>query len=209
MDMEQESSTRRTIVKMLKTSGPLGVSEMAKRLSITEMAVRRHLNTLERDGYIDSHIVRQSMGRPMHVYRLTEAAEDLFPKNYHTLALDLLGELGDEETVGKLFGKRKEKLVQKYEPGMEGKSLEEKVEKLADIQNANGYMVDWDRTENGFVLQEFNCPISQVANRYGDACECEQQLFEELLGADVERTECLAKGDGKCVYRITPAGKAK
>ncbi|GAA3401350.1 metalloregulator ArsR/SmtB family transcription factor [Paenibacillus hodogayensis] len=207
MNMEQESSTRKTIVKMLKTSGPLGVSDMAKRLAITEMAVRRHLNTLERDGYIDSHIVRQSMGRPMHVYRLTEAAEDLFPKNYHMLALDLLGEMDDEQAVGKLFGKRKERLLQKHEASMEGRTLEERVEKLAEIQNANGYMVDWEPTENGFILQEFNCPISQVANQYDEACECEKQLFEDLLGTKVERTECLAKGGGKCVYRIAAPGK--
>ncbi|WP_442951646.1 helix-turn-helix transcriptional regulator [Paenibacillus sp. GYB003] len=206
--MEQESSTRKTIVKMLKTSGPLGVSEMAKRLAITEMAVRRHLNTLERDGYIDSHIVRQSMGRPMHVYRLTEAAEDLFPKNYHTLALDLLGEI-DGGLVAELFGKRKERLLHKYEPIMEGKTLEEKVESLADIQNAGGYMANWERTEGGFVLQEFNCPISQVAGQYGEACECEQQLFEELLETKVERTECLAKGGGKCVYHIAADKKGK
>lgn len=187
---------------MLKTAGPLGVSEMAKRLAITEMAVRRHLNTLERDGYIDSHMVRQSMGRPMHVFRLTEAAEDLFPKNYHTLTLDLLGELEDSRTVGKLFGKRKEKLLHKYVAGMEGKTLEERVGKLAEIQNANGYMADWERTENGFVLQEFNCPISQVANQYDEACECELQLFEELLETKVERSDCLAKGGCKCVYHI-------
>lgn len=200
--MEQEFSTRKTIVKMLKTGGPLGVSEIAKRLDITEMAVRRHLNTLERDGYIDSQIVRQSMGRPMHVYRLTEAAEDLFPKNYHTLALDLLNEINDDQAVGALFSKRKDKLLQKYESSMEGKTLEERVGKLADIQNANGYMADWERTEDGFVLQEYNCPISQVANRYNEACECEQQLFEKLLETKVERTECLAKGGGKCVYHI-------
>lgn len=202
MNMEQESSTRKTILKMLKTEGPLSVSEMAKRLEITEMAVRRHVHTLERDGYIDSHIVRQSMGRPMHVYRLTEAAEVLFPKNYHSLALDLLGELEDERLVGQLFDRRKDKLLQKYAAGMAGKSLAERVSRLADIQNANGYMADWMQTESGFELREFNCPISQVANRYNEACDCERQLFEQLLDAQVKRTECLAKGDGKCVYRI-------
>jgi predicted ArsR family transcriptional regulator len=198
MNMEHDTSTRKTIVKMLKMRGPLGVGEMARQLGITEMAVRRHLNTLERDGYIDSQIVRQSMGRPMHVYRLTEAAEDLFPKNYHALTLDLLGELEGEGAadVGVLFGKRKVKLAQKYGPVMEGKPLKERVAALADIQNANGYMVD------GFELKEHNCPISQVANRYNVACECEQQLFEGLLQADVQRTECLANGGGKCVYKI-------
>jgi predicted ArsR family transcriptional regulator len=204
MNMEHDTSTRKTIVKMLKMRGPLGVGEMARQLGITEMAVRRHLNTLERDGYIDSQIVRQSMGRPMHVYRLTEAAEDLFPKNYHALTLDLLGELEGEGAadVGVLFGKRKVKLAQKYGPVMEGKPLKERVAALADIQNANGYMVEWEQTEDGFELKEHNCPISQVANRYNVACECEQQLFEGLLQADVQRTECLANGGGKCVYKI-------
>lgn len=205
LNMEHDSSTRKTIVKMLKTDGPLGVGEMAKRLGITEMAVRRHLNTLERDGFIESSIVRQSMGRPMHVYSLTEAAEDLFPKNYHTLTLDLLGELedsSDHTKIGKLFGKRKEKLLKKYMQSMDGKPLEHKVAVLADIQNANGYMAEWEQTKDGFVLKEFNCPISQVANRYNEACECEQQLFEDLLGTEIERTECLAKGGGKCVYHI-------
>lgn len=191
---------------MLKTGGPMGVGEMAKRLGITEMAVRRHLNTLERDGYIESKLMRQSMGRPMHVYSLTGAADDLFPKNYHLLALDLLGELADEageERVGRLFQRRKEKLLHKYEPSMEGKPLAEKVAALAEIQNANGYMVEWERADGGFVLKEHNCPISQVANRYNEACQCELQLFEALLGTKVERTECLAKGGGKCVYKIS------
>jgi predicted ArsR family transcriptional regulator len=200
--MEQEYSTRKTIVKILKTSGPLGVSEIAKRLEITEMAVRRHLNTLERDGYIDSQVVRQSMGRPMHMYRLTEAADDLFPKNYHTLVLDLLTEIDDQHAIGALFDKRKDKLLNKYESSMSGKSLEERIGKLAEIQNANGYMADWERTNGGYVIQEYNCPISQVANRYNEACECEQQLFEQLLQTKVERTECLAKGGNKCVYRV-------
>ena len=32
-------------------------------------------------------------------------------------------------------------------------------------------------------------------------------LFRQLLQADVERTECLAKGGGKCVYRIKVSGE--
>jgi predicted ArsR family transcriptional regulator len=206
MNLEQDSSTRRTILTFLKTSGPLNVNEMARRLGITEMAVRRHLYTLERDGLIESALVRQAMGRPMHVYRLSEAADDLFPKNYHSLVLDLLGELLDEageDQITRLFEKRRDKLLHKYEESLEGKPLEDKVAVLAEIQNANGYMVEWEKREDDtFVLKEYNCPISQVANRFNQACSCELQLFEKLLQAGVERTECLAKGGGKCVYVI-------
>lgn len=208
MSKDQEMSTRRQLLTMLKTGGPLTVGEMAKRLGITEMAVRRHLNTLERDGLAEARISRQAMGRPTHLYSLTALADDLFPKNYHHLALDLLGALEVEEgvtRVDRLFERRKENMIDKYGGRMAGKKLPEKVQELADIQNANGYMVELRQDEEGrFVLNEFNCPINQVASRYEQACRCELELFRRLLDADVERAECLMKGGMKCSYVIGP-----
>lgn len=208
MSKDQDSSTRKVLLTMMKTRGCLSVNEMAKDLGITEMAVRRHLNTLERDGLIEAKISRQAMGRPSHLYSLTAAADDLFPKNYHMLTLDLLEELGAEEgqsTVGRLFERRKQKMLDKYAPRMEGKDLDQRVAELAEIQNSSGYMVDVEKKEDGgFVLNEFNCPITQVANQYDEACSCELTLFRKLLEADVERTECISKGGGKCSYRISP-----
>jgi predicted ArsR family transcriptional regulator len=193
---------------MMKTKGPLSVNEMAKRLGVTEMAVRRHLNTMERDGLIEATISRQAMGRPSHLYSLTVLADDLFPKNYHLLTLDLLDELlahAGEEQVNRLFEGRKEKMLDKYADQMKGQTLEERVSELTDIQNAGGYMANWEKKENGeYVLNEFNCPIAQVANRYEEACKCELNLFRTLLQADVERTDCMTKGACRCSYRIKP-----
>jgi predicted ArsR family transcriptional regulator len=153
------------------------------------------------------------MGRPTNQYFLTPAADDLFPKNYHHLTLDLLGELMDEsgeERVTQLFDRRKDRLLRKYESYMQGKSLEERVEQLADIQNAGGYMVNWMTDDEGNIqFQEFNCPIAQVANEYNHACQCELALFQELLQAPVERTECLAKGGSKCNYKIQTNKEAR
>lgn len=206
MSKDQDSSTRKVLLTMMKTKGPLSVNEMAKDLGITEMAVRRHLNTLERDGLIEAKISRQAMGRPSNLYSLTAAADDLFPKNYQLLTLDLLEELESEEgqnKIGVLFERRKRKLLDKYSPRMEGKDLDERVAELAEIQNASGYMVDWEKKEDGgYVLNEYNCPITQVANQYDDACKCELALFRTLLDANVERTECISKGGGKCSYQI-------
>ena len=67
MPKTRSSSTRNEILNMLK-HGSLTVSEMAGKLQITEMAVRRHLSTLERDNFIASKMLRQAMGRPTNVY---------------------------------------------------------------------------------------------------------------------------------------------
>jgi predicted ArsR family transcriptional regulator len=206
LSIENDTSTRKVLLTIMKTKGSLSVNEMAKALGITEMAIRRHLNTLERDGLIETKLIRQAMGRPMHLYSLTLLADDLFPKNYHQLTLELLDELETEENnnpVGQLFEGRKQKLLQKYKGRMEGKSLVDRVAELANIQNNNGYMVKWDTDDTGqYVFTEYNCPIAQVAKRYNEACHCELSLFQNLLGAEVERTECLTKGGKKCTYLI-------
>lgn len=211
MVIEQDFSTRRMVLTLLKTKGTLSVNELSKHLHITEMAVRRHLNTLERDGLIESQLFRQAVGRPTNKYTLSKLADDLFPKSYHRLTLDLLDELESESgksSVTKLFEGRKQKLLTKHEHQMIGKSIEEKVEALAEIQNDGGYMVEWEQDEEGnFEFNEFNCPISQVANQFEQACQCELTLFRQLLDTEVERTECLAKGGMKCTYKIQAPNK--
>ncbi|EES72551.1 transcriptional regulator, ArsR family [Paenibacillus sp. oral taxon 786 str. D14] len=206
MNAKKDLSTRERILHLMKTAGPLSAKELTTELQITEMAVRRHLGTMERDGLIESKMIRQTAGRPTAVYGLTELAEGLFPKRYHSLTLDLLDELAEEsgeDMVDRLFDRRKEKLSRKYMSEMQGKSLTEKVRTLSEIQNDNGYMTELQETDHGeYVLMEHNCPISQIANRYNHACDCELKLFESLLDADVERTECLAQQGRKCVYVI-------
>ncbi|MDU0332663.1 helix-turn-helix transcriptional regulator [Paenibacillus barengoltzii] len=206
MNTKKDLSTRERILHLMKTAGPLSAKELTTELQITEMAVRRHLGTMERDGLIESKMVRQTAGRPTAVYGLTELAEGLFPKRYHSLTLDLLDELAEESgevMVDRLFDRRKEKLSRRYMAEMQGKSLTEKVRTLSEIQNDNGYMTELQETDGGeYVLMEHNCPISQIANRYNHACDCELKLFESLLDADVERTECLAQQGRKCVYVI-------
>jgi len=206
MQATEDLSTRDTILHLLKTNGELSAKALTERLNITTMAVRRHIDALERDGYIDSKTVRQSMGRPMAVYYLTPRSEALFPNKYHAVALDLLEELVQEsgiDMVERLFERRKDSLHKKYADSMDAKDLEGKVAALAQIQNENGYMVKVEKTgEDEYTFIEHNCPIAQLANQYNHACQCEMKLFETLLDADVTRPECLAKGDKKCVYMI-------
>lgn len=206
------SSTRDQILHMLKVKGGLSVSEMASQLGITEMAVRRHLNTLERDNLIQSTLVRQAMGRPTHVYSLSPEADERFPRNYQDLALDFLTDIQETEGVDKidqLFRRRENRLEQHYRSHMQG-DLEERVAALAELQNERGYMVEWEKDENGtYVLREFNCPIAQIAQQFQQACNCELSLFRRVLDADVEQTSCMAKGGEHCVYEIRALDLAK
>jgi predicted ArsR family transcriptional regulator len=200
-------ATRKNILHYLRVKGRMHASELAHVLGLTEMAIRRHMHELEKEGAVQIITVRQAMGRPLHAFQLTQQAEQYFPKNYHSLTIDLLAELeSDEETVAlidKMFLGRKRRLLERYAPRMDGKNLEQRVTELAVIQNAGGYMAEVEeRPEGGYVLHEYNCPIKDVADQYQQACSCELALFASLLDAEVDRTECLAKGGGRCSYEI-------
>ncbi len=206
-EVAQPLPTREMIVHLLKTKGDMSTKELTEELGITVMAVRRHIQSLERDSFITSKMQRQSMGRPTAVYSLTEQAGAFFPNKYHALTIELLTELEEHfggEAVEKLFVSRKNKLLQKYDDAMHGKSVSERIEMLADLQHENGYMVKLEKIDNeAFVLKEYNCPIEHVAFKYKNACQCELQLFRSLLtDAEVNRTECLSEGGQCCSYMI-------
>jgi predicted ArsR family transcriptional regulator len=207
MKVDKASTTRDEILLLFKTRGALPVSVLAEKLGITEMAVRRHIQTLERDHYIGTELVRQAMGRPTTLYFLTEKGHNLFPRNYSDLAIDFLKDIEDLEGIEKvdlLFERREERLTRSYTKRMMGLSFEERIEELAKIQNSKGYMAKWEKDEEGnFIIIEDNCPISEIAKEYNKACACELSLFQKLLGTNkVERTQCLAKGGERCVYSI-------
>lgn len=204
--MKDTGSTRKQIMMMLKTEGALTVSEMAERLGVTEMAVRRHINTLERDRLIESKLLRQSMGRPTNQYFLTEKSEQFFPKQYADFTLEILTDLEKNhgsEIIEEVFKNRAERILNTNLPKFKGKSLEERIKMLADLQDKRGYMIKWKKQEDGtFQFIEFNCPISMISSEYKQACKCELEWFAELLDAEVERIECKTDNGQNCVYLI-------
>jgi predicted ArsR family transcriptional regulator len=208
MNKDKSSSTRNQILHLLKVKGSMTVGDMAGELGITEMAVRRHLNTLERDNLIQTRLLRQAMGRPTNVYSLSDEADDMFPKNYHDLTLEFLDDiqkLQGAEMVEALFNLRAQRQEDTYKTIVpEHTDFEKKLEMLAKMQNEKGYMVEVKKDESTgkYFFVESNCPISNVAKEYVHACNCEKTLFEKVLDADVEQEECMATGGDNCVYVI-------
>lgn len=204
---KENISTRQVILMILKRKQEQTVAELALEVGITEMAVRRHIRGLEAEGLVNSRIERKSMGRPLHKYYLTETGEESFPRNYGELSIGLLQDLEKltgRDVIDKLFEQRKDRLYEKYDLEMKG-SFHDRIEALARIQNNNGYMVEYKQLdENTYEFVEYNCPISQVAKKYSIACQCEQQLFQQLLETDhIERRACMAKENStSCVYHV-------
>ncbi len=207
MIQEMENpSTRREVLRRLRTAGGMTAQQLAAELGITSMGVRRHLQALEKDGLVRVQLQRQAAGRPAYIYQLTEAGYDTFPRSYDLLATQLLDAVQTREgetKVSEMFAGRMDQLVAQYAPRMQGKDLAGRVAELARIQDENGYMAVWKKVDGGYLLKEQNCAIYRVACRFQSACQYEIELFRRLLDADIERVEHQVKGDNACTYRVS------
>src|SRR5688572_27685249 len=109
------ATTRGRVLSLLRW-GPRTVSELAAEVGLTENAVRLHLSGLQVDGLVEQVGVRRGAGKPAHIYQMSRAAEDLFPKAYAAVLSEVLafvrdqaGTVGLEEfvsTVGRRAGER-------------------------------------------------------------------------------------------------------
>lgn len=201
-------TTSRQILALLKEHGGLTADDLAKRLGISAVAVRRHLTKLEVDKLVIYEEVQRGMGRPSFVYRLGEAASDFFPRRYQELASDVIEtvqNLYGHEAVDAIFAKRTDEIVDRYRQQVTGETLEKRLSQLTQLREADGYMSSWESDPNGvFVLRESNCPIIHVAEGCNTACKCDQVILERLLDAEVERTNHLVQGDSACIYKVRP-----
>ena len=58
------------------------------------------------------------------------------------------------------------------------------------------------RRKDTVELLEFNCPIIAVAEKYGEACSVERELFRKLLRANVDVTHRVVAGAPVCRFMI-------
>lgn len=208
MKPDESARARDKVLFYLKTKGPQTAAQLARRLSVTPMAVRQHLYMLEQESLVDYLDERRKVGRPARIWRLTARAGTLFPDSHGELAvgiIDAVRQAFGDKGLAKLVSERTRAQIQRYRAVASEGPLERKVAALCAQRKAEGYMAEWSRDEDGTLwLVENNCPICAAASSCENLCEGEIEVFRQLLGegVEVERTEHIVKGARRCAYRI-------
>jgi len=198
--------TKRALLNHLKKRGDLSADELASSLEMTASGVRQQLSGLQRDGLVAFDEVRSGPGRPRHVYRLTSAADGLYPRAYAEITNELLEyvEDADPELLEAIFAKRRERRIERAQTRMANKAFPQQVQELSKILDEDGYLADYTELDDGtWLVTEHNCAIFGVAMRYGQACSSEIEFIRAVLSnAHVERVSHMVAGEHHCSYRI-------
>jgi predicted ArsR family transcriptional regulator len=205
------AESQRTILDQLKRYGPQSVKVLAKRLGMTTMGIRQHLQEMEKVDLVTTTTeARQTRGRPLHLWRLTADGHDYFPSRYQELNSELIEVIRDElgeEILSSLVDRQTERTEQRYKTLLQSVGdLEDKLSALADARTDDGFMAEVRLLpDQSWLLIENHCPICRAAKSSRRYCESELLLFKHLLGKQVEisRTEYLLEGNRRCAYKIS------
>lgn len=199
-----ENPTREKVLLHLKKRGSLSIDDLSRELHITSIGIRQQILFLERKGFIKYITKRQGAGRPAFLYKLTEKADDLFPKGYDKFIIDLFKDIEKNEgrdKINEIFRWRLNRLLKEAGKALSDKiTIKDKMNGLRDFFESEGYFTEFSDSNNHYSLRLFNCPIYKIAAKYKEICRYDLQLFKEILGKELNREECITEGNPSCTY---------
>src|SRR5207302_8956703 len=184
------SSSKKQILLTLKTQGSVSLTDLAAALKISKMATLKHLSALEGKGLVERSFRQGGRGRPRAFFALSDGSASLFPEAYTHMtlcALRFIEEKLGREAIVRLLQQRAQEVLEANRNRVPNGGLKERVAELVRIRDEGGYMAELGQARRNVVeMFEHNCPIMAVAETYPEACRVEREMFQNLLGADVE-----------------------
>jgi predicted ArsR family transcriptional regulator len=209
--MPRPASGRQAVLDLVQRDGPVSTDALADKLRLTAMAVRQHLAALEDEGLAEFEEEARPRGRPVKLWRTTPEAAGQFADSHSALAVDLIAQMKKafgESGMDRILKLRTAEQERSYRAQTgDARGLKARLDKLARIRSAEGYMAEVRRDGEDFLFVENHCPICAAARLCSGLCREELALFKRVLGpgVEVERTSHILAGAGRCAYRVRQA----
>jgi predicted ArsR family transcriptional regulator len=195
------TSTRGRIVTMLRRTS-CTVDELAQTLGLTDNAVRAHLTTLERDGFVKQRGVRRSSGKPAHLYDLAPEAEQLFPKPYGTILHELLEVLSQHmssnevETLLREVGRR---IALRW--NVPSGDPQTRLEAAVEILNKLGGMAELEMCDDQYCIRGYSCPLAAAVPGHPEVCRLAETLLTQLVDLPIQE-QCDVSETPQCCFVV-------
>ena len=198
-------STQQSLLRaLLRNKAGLSVEALSQSLDISRNAVRQHLAGLERDGLVSRGKTQSSGGRPEHLYVLTDAGNERFPRQYSWFSEMLLQLLQAEAGPAKLDEKLAE-LGRSIGLSMasrlsEAVGSEGRIAAIAAIMQEIGYDAVAKTAGGEQVIEAHNCVFHKLAAKCPEVCSFDIALLSTCSGGRVEHRTCMVRGGDACRF---------
>jgi DeoR family transcriptional regulator, suf operon transcriptional repressor len=187
---------------------PEGASldEISDHLEISKSGAKEHIIKLEAQGLLSFEDLKGEVGRPRRNYLLSQAGNEVFPRQYSWLSnelLELLAEDLGEEALTKIMKQLANKVVGSMGAKFDKtKTSAELLNEITKTMNELGYRASLKQTDirKGAVLEATNCVYHTVAKAHPVLCKFDIQFLEKASGLSVKLESCIARGGSVCRF---------
>jgi len=203
-------SSDRTLLDLIRRSGPATVVELAASLGVTATAIRIRLARLVGAGLVERRAEHQSRGRPRHTYQVSVEAQKRLGQNYADLAVvlweELMSSVGDRKLRRLMFLRVTDRLAEIYRSQVSGQEWEGRLIQLTGLLHDRGVEAEVARDAGGLmpVLRQHSCPYYALAEADPAICALERKMFEKVLGRSLRLSQCRLDGDRFCDFQAKP-----
>jgi predicted ArsR family transcriptional regulator len=183
-------TSRLEVLQILKRAGrSMGVAEIAQEMGLSYMGTKEVCLQLEKSGFLSTWRHPVPKGRPQLHYRLTQRAEELFPRQDQTVLLSVLR--GAERFYGptapaKLLLAFFQEQTEAGQKAVRGETVEERLKWMARWRDRSGHFASvLPEPTLGWV--ERHRPLEEVFAAYPDALRMEEQMLAKVFGLPVQR----------------------
>lgn len=190
------------LMEYLKQHGPSTIKELMDGLGLSENAVRHHLATLERNGWLEQTSRPGKKGRPAVVYALTRASDGLFPKRYPELLDAVLSQAQAEKLIERLLEGVAEAMAKDLRAklaGLEGQAL---LEALLEYMDYGDMLGQLEETPAGWELRAYNCLYYATGQKFEQVCNLPPRVISKATGLPAQRPFCQRDGERACHFLI-------
>ena len=191
---------REQIIELLRC-GPLTADEIAANVQLTTNAVRQHLATLERDGFVVRQGARHapSAGKPPIVFAIAPQVEPTFSRAYAPVLTALAASLPDHiapEALDALLADVAARLAA-LAPAPRG-DFQRRVRAGADALESLGGLVEAD----GATLRACSCVLAEAVAVRPELCRAVEMFVSTVTGLEAHE-QCDRTGAPRCRFVLT------
>jgi predicted ArsR family transcriptional regulator len=162
---------------------------------------------LQADNLVVTAAIRRHAGpgRPQQIYKLTEAADEFFPEDYHGLTNYLLDELGTRlgpQGINDIFSSIANRLASEVPSPKENQTFEDRLNEVIDFLAKRGFAICWEADGDNYLIHAHSCPYREVVKGHAEVCQLDKQVISTMLDTAPARIACLTTGDDYCTYQV-------
>jgi DeoR family transcriptional regulator, suf operon transcriptional repressor len=197
-------TSRGRIVTLLRTGG-LTADDMARKLGLTQSAVRIHINAMERDGLVRRVGKRAGTTRPSHIFELTPEVEQLLSTAYVPLLTQLVDVFAQALPADQIEGLLRQTgigLARELTRGRRPRGgLAARASGVSDLLNTQLGATTRVESNGTIVIRGSGCPLAALTGKHPGVCLAMESFVAEIVGVPV-RECCDRGGRPQCCFEV-------